>query len=284
MSVDIYKLESQCGKNLSNLSSKDMKIMDIYHYLINEISDSRVSNWLFMSNPFGITLISLVYLSFVLYFGPRYMKNRKSYALTKTMICYNISVATANLVIFYGILTSGYTTHLSMGCEPFVISNDPMSLSMARWVWWILILKITELADTVIFILRKKYNQTSFLHVYHHTITLFLAWISCKYAPGGMWTFIMLPNCAVHVIMYVYYFCTCLGPKMQKTVTPWKKYLTCLQLIQFAIMMAHTFQALLPSCEPARKPLAYIYMSQIAIMFYMFLDYYRKSYVRKKIE
>lgn len=54
--------------------------------------------------------------------------------------------------------------------------------------------------------------------------------------------------------------------------------------IQFAIMVAHTFQALLPSCEPARKPLAYIYMSQIAIMFYMFLDYYRKSYVRKKIE
>ncbi|KMQ90688.1 elongation of very long chain fatty acids protein 1-like protein [Lasius niger] len=160
-----------------------MEIMDIYYYLIDEISDPRVSDWLFMSNPFGVALISLVYLSFVLYFGPRYMKDRKPYVLTKTMICYNISVATANLVIFYGILTSGYTTHLSMGCEPFAISNDPMSLS-----------------------------------------------------------------------------------------------------IQFAIMVAHTFQALLPSCEPTRKPLAYIYMSQIAIMFYMFLDYYRKSYLRKKIE
>ncbi|KAL6432585.1 hypothetical protein ACFW04_006861 [Cataglyphis niger] len=157
-----------------------------------------------MSNPFGITLISLVYLSFVLYFGPRYMKNRKSFVLTKTMICYNISVAIANLVIFYG---------------------------MARWVWWILILKITELADTVIFVLRKKNNQTSFLHIYHHTITLFLAWISCKYAPGGMWTFIMMPNCIVHVIMYMYYFCACLGPEMQKIVTPWKKCLTRLQLV-----------------------------------------------------
>ncbi|XP_050460927.1 elongation of very long chain fatty acids protein 1-like [Cataglyphis hispanica] len=284
MSVDIYKLELQCQKNLPNLSSKNMEIMDVYHYLIDEISDPRVSDWLLMSNPFGITLISLVYLSFVLYFGPRYMKNRKSYVLTKTMICYNISVAIANLVIFYGILTSGYTTYLSMGCEPFVISNDPMSLSMARWVWWILILKITELADTVIFVLRKKNNQTSFLHIYHHTITLFLAWISCKYAPGGMWTFIMMPNCIVHVIMYMYYFCACLGPEMQKRVTPWKKCLTRLQLIQFAIMVAHTFQALLPSCEPARKPLAYIYMSQIVIMFYMFLDYYRKSYLKKKIE
>ncbi|KAG5327449.1 ELOV7 protein, partial [Pseudoatta argentina] len=155
---------------------------------------------------------------------------------------------------------------------------------MARWVWWVLILKITELADTVIFIFRKKYNQISFLHVYHHTVTLFLAWITCKYAPGGMWTFIMMPNCVVHVIMYTYYLCACLGPKMQKIVAPWKKYVTRLQLIQFTIMMIHTFQAFLPSCEPTRKPLAYIYMSQVVIVFHMFLDYYRKSYLRKKIE
>ncbi|KYM77193.1 Elongation of very long chain fatty acids protein 1, partial [Atta colombica] len=214
-----------------NFIFQDMGIMDIYHYLIDEISDPRVSDWPLMSNPFGVILISLAYLSFVLYLGPLYMKKRKPYALIKTMICYNIFVATASAIIFYGLLTSGYTTHLSMGCEPFVISNDSMSLSMARWVWWVLILKITELADTVIFIFRKKYNQISFLHVYHHTVTLFLAWITCKYAPGGMWTFIMMPNCIVHVIMYIYYLCACLGPKMQKIVAPWKKYVTRLQLI-----------------------------------------------------
>ncbi|EGI67134.1 Elongation of very long chain fatty acids protein 7 [Acromyrmex echinatior] len=247
-------------------------------------SDPRVSDWPLMSNPFGVILISLAYLSFVLYLGPLYMKKRKPYALIKTMICYNIFVATASAIIFYGLLTSGFTTHLSMGCEPFVISDDSMSLSMARWVWWVLILKITELADTVIFIFRKKYNQISFLHVYHHTVTFLLAWITCKYAPGGMWTFIMMPNCVVHVIMYTYYLCACLGPKMQKIVAPWKKYVTRLQLIQFTIMMIHTFQAFLPSCEPTRKPLAYIYMSQVVVVFYMFLDYYRKSYLRKKIE
>ncbi|XP_029174303.1 elongation of very long chain fatty acids protein 7-like isoform X2 [Nylanderia fulva] len=261
-----------------------MEIMNTYHYLIDEISDPRVSDWLFMSNPFGIILILLTYLSFVLYFGPRYMKNRKPYTLKKTMICYNISIAIANLVSFYGILTSGYTTHLSLGCEPFVISNNPMSLRMAEWIWWMVILKIIELADTVIFIARKKYNQTSFLHVYHHTITVSSVWIACKYAPGGMWTFVFLPNCVVHVFMYTYYFCACLGPKMQKIITPWKKYMTLLQLIQFVIMMIHTFQAFLPSCEPTRKPLACIYISQIVIIASMFLDFYRKSYLKKKIE
>jgi len=56
-----------------------------------------------MSNPFGIVLILLAYLSFVLYLGPLYMKNRKSHTLIKTMICYNISVATASAIIFYGV-------------------------------------------------------------------------------------------------------------------------------------------------------------------------------------
>ncbi|GAB1868321.1 Elongation of very long chain fatty acids protein [Camponotus japonicus] len=261
-----------------------MEIMDTYHYLIDEISDPRVSDWLFMSNPFSVILILFTYLSFVLYFGPRYMKDKKPYTLKKIMICYNISITIANVIVFYGILTSGYTTHLSMGCEPFVISNDPISLSMARWVWWYFTLKIIELADTVIFILRKKYNQTSFLHIYHHTFTVISTWITCKYIPGGMWTFAMLPNCVVHVIMYMYYFCACLGSEMQKIVIPWKKSMTRLQLIQFTIIVTHMFQTLLPSCEPTRKPLAYFYMSQLCFVFYLFLDYYRKSYLRKKIE
>ena len=41
----------------------------------------------------------------------------------------------------------------------------------------------------------------------------------------------MMPNCIVHVIMYIYYLCACLGPKMQKIVAPWKKYVTRLQLV-----------------------------------------------------
>jgi len=52
-----------------------------------------------------------------------------------------------------------------------------------------------------------------------------------------MWTFIMLPNCVVHVIMYIYYLCACLGPKMQKIITPWKKYMTRLQLVRYFILI-----------------------------------------------
>lgn len=89
--------------NCYNLFHK-LKYSFIVQYLnIFHFADPRVSDWPLMSNPFGIILISLAYLSFVLYLGPLYMKDRKPHALVKTMICYNISVATASAVIFYGV-------------------------------------------------------------------------------------------------------------------------------------------------------------------------------------
>ncbi|XP_015585257.1 elongation of very long chain fatty acids protein 1 [Cephus cinctus] len=258
--------------------------LEAYRYLIEEISDPRVADWPLMASPFPVILVLLLYLIFVLHVGPNFMKNREPYSLHGLMIGYNVFVAAASGTVFYGLLTSGFTTNLSWGCEPVDFSYNPEPLSMARWVWWILLLKMLELGDTIIFVLRKKYNQTSFLHIYHHATTVSLSWIACKYAPGGMWTFIMMPNCMVHVIMYTYYLLACLGPEMQKRISPWKPYLTMLQLIQFVVMVIHTSQALMPSCEPTRKPLAYIYMFHVIVIFYMFWDFYKKAYLSKKSE
>lgn len=47
-------------------------------------------------------------------------------------------------------------------------------------------------------------------------------------------------------------------------------------------MLLHTSQALMPSCEPNLKPLAYIYMFHVVVIFYMFWDFYKKSYLNKK--
>ncbi|XP_012261709.1 elongation of very long chain fatty acids protein 1-like [Athalia rosae] len=255
--------------------------VETYRFLMDEISDPRVRNWFLMGSPLPIITIVAAYLGFVLNFGPRLMERRKPYSLHSFMICYNIFVAISSGIIFYGILTSGFTTNISLGCEPVDFSYSPEPLNMARWVWWLLLLKIVELGDTVVFVLRKKYSQASFLHVYHHVATVALSWIACKYVPGGMWTFVMLPNCLVHVIMYTYYLLACMGPTTQKLVAPYKSYLTLLQLIQFVIMVVHTAQTLMPSCEPNRKPLAFIWMFNVVVIFYMFWDFYKKSYCKK---
>ncbi|XP_014205861.1 elongation of very long chain fatty acids protein 1-like [Copidosoma floridanum] len=256
--------------------------VEAYRYLVQEISDPRVADWPMMASPFPVLLVLLAYLLFVLHLGPKYMQTRAPYHLGNVMIAYNVTIATCSAAVFYGLLTSGFTTSLSWGCEPVDYSLTPEAISMARWVWWILLLKIAELGDTVIFVLRKKYNQCSFLHIYHHAATVSLAWMACKYAPGGMWTFIMMPNCLVHVIMYTYYLLACLGPRLQKRIAPYKPYMTILQMIQFVIMVIHTSQALMPSCEPKKKPLAYIYMANVIVIFYMFWDFYKKAYLTKK--
>lgn len=51
-------------------------------------------------------------------------------------------------------------------------------------MWWMYMLKIVELVETVFFVLRKKQNQVSALHVYHHVSMVLLAWIGVKYFPG----------------------------------------------------------------------------------------------------
>ncbi|XP_076392787.1 very long chain fatty acid elongase 7 isoform X2 [Megachile rotundata] len=261
-----------------------MGLLETYRYLMEHAADPRVADWFLMKSPFPLLAIVSLYLLFVLHLGPLYMRNRKPYNLNRIMIFYNILMAIASGSVFYGLLTSGYTTKYSLRCEPHIVSYDPESYRMARWVWRVILLKVFELSDTVIFILRKKYNQASFLHIYHHTLTVLLSWIACKFVPGGMWTFTIMINSLVHVIMYTYYLLACVGPEMQKRIAPLKQYITGLQMIQFIIMICHTFQSFLPSCEPNRKPMAFIYMSQILIMFYMFCDYYKKSYLRKKAD
>lgn len=60
---------------------------------------------------------------------------------------------------------------------------------MARAVWLYYICKITELLDTVFFVLRKKQNQITFLHVYHHTLMPFCGFIGLKYFAGALLDF-----------------------------------------------------------------------------------------------
>ncbi|XP_046821795.1 elongation of very long chain fatty acids protein 1-like isoform X1 [Vespa crabro] len=284
MSSDIYRIETQDAENFPACGSQNMDIARAYNYLFEEIADPRVANFPLMRDPFPMMLILLVYLEFVLHIGPRYMKHRKPYKLKNFLIIYNCLLAIASGVTCYGILTSGFTTNLSLGCEPCSISYDAEPLRMASWVWRVFILKVVELCDTIVFVLRKKYNQTSFLHIYHHSTTVIMAWMVCKYVPGGMWTFIIIPNCIVHVFMYTYYLLSALGPGVTEKIMPVKKYITKLQIIQFIIMLLHTGQALMPSCDPNRKFVACLYTMQVIIMLYMFWGFYKKSYTRKKLE
>lgn len=67
-------------------------------------------------------------------------------------------------------------------------------LQIAGALWWYFISKGIEYLDTVFFILRKKFNQISFLHVYHHYTMFTLWWIGIKWVAGGQGRYSCLPS------------------------------------------------------------------------------------------
>jgi elongation of very long chain fatty acids protein 7 len=93
---------------------------------------------------------------------------------------------------------------------------------MARTTWLYYISKFTEFFDTFFFVMRKRYDQVSTLHVIHHgimpvsgqksitikclsiltNISLLTVWWGVKFYPGGHGTFFGFLNSGVHVVMY----------------------------------------------------------------------------------
>ncbi|XP_011301940.1 elongation of very long chain fatty acids protein AAEL008004 [Fopius arisanus] len=132
----------------------------------------------------------------------------------------------------------------------------------------------------IFFVLRKKNNHVSTLHVIHHGCMPMSVWFGVKFTPGGHSTFFGLLNTFVHIIMYGYYLLAALGPQMQPYLW-WKKYLTALQMIQFVAIMIHAFQLLFIECN---YPKAFVWWIGLhAVMFFfLFNEFYKESYAHSK--
>lgn len=153
---------------------------------------------------------------------------------------------------------------------------------MATGCWLYFISKFTEFLDTLFFIMRKRYDQVSTLHVIHHGIMPFSVWWGVKFIPGGHATFFGLINTFVHVIMYAYYGLAAMGPHMQKYLW-WKKYLTTLQIVQFIMVLIHASQLLFRNHCNYPIVFSYVIMGH-AIMFYMlFSHFYKVTYIQKGV-
>jgi len=81
-------------------------------------------------------------------------------------------------------------------------------------------------------------------------------------------------------VMYLYYFLSAFGPKMQPFLW-WKKYLTRLQMIQFVCVFIH---ALLPLSFDCGYPkiMPKILIANAAVFFILFSNFYFFAYIKKK--
>ncbi|XP_014209554.1 elongation of very long chain fatty acids protein AAEL008004 [Copidosoma floridanum] len=252
-----------------------------YNEFLETSKDPEIDSWLFMGSPTPVLLIVIAYLSFVLKIGPKMMEKRSAYELKSIIILYNAFQVIFNIwltkqvfnIHLLGVLTTDT-------CNNKLPVNSKLNTSISAAGWWYFFAKITELLDTVFFVLRKKFNQVSFLHVYHHTITAFFSWCYLKFLPGEQGVVIGFLNSFVHIVMYSYYMIAALGPEYRKYLW-WKKYMTWLQLIQFGIMLTYLMFTLTTDCRMP-KALTYFFLTHVIIFLYLFSNFYRKAYTKPK--
>ncbi|XP_058981285.1 elongation of very long chain fatty acids protein AAEL008004 [Musca domestica] len=253
-------------------------IYDWYRDLMDNKSDPRVNGWPMMASPVPTFLLCVFYAYFSKSLGPKLMAKRKALDLRNVLVWYNLFQTVFSAWIFYEYLMSGWWGDYNFKCQPVDYSNSPKALRMANICWWYYISKFTEFFDTLFFILRKKTQHVSTLHVIHHGCMPFSVWMGLKLAPGGHSTFFALLNSFVHIVMYFYYMIAAMGPKYQKYIW-WKKYLTTFQMVQFVAIFTHQFQLLFRECDYPKGFMVWIGLHGVMFLF-LFSDFYKTKYTR----
>ncbi|KAI5755520.1 hypothetical protein M8J77_017669 [Diaphorina citri] len=244
-----------------------------------------INSWFLMSSIWPISSIVAFYLYFVLKLGPQWMENRKPIDLKYVLILYNAIQVVYSIGLCWAVVKvvlelesrkSGMSWKYICAPLPRHHDDDVMYLVYSSG-WYYFFAKVVELLDTVFFVLRKKNNQITALHVYHHSIMAFSTWGYLKYVQGEQGLFIGFMNSAVHVMMYFYYLVAALGPQFQKYIW-WKKYMTKIQLGQFIIMLIYLVGLLVFGCKQNRI-LTYYMCFNVTAFLLLFLNFYRKAYI-----
>lgn len=180
------------------------------------------------ANPNFVVLVWLIYWTVVFGLG-KVMQHREPFALPGIPGIHNLFLASWSAAMFLGLAVAMVAQHRQFGVRAlFCAESEAQVDPMMQYCLYIFYLsKFYELFDTVILRLKKK--KLIFLHWYHHSIVLAMTWSwlhwRIAFACGGM-----LANTLVHVFMYYYYYVTSF-PGVQVW---WKKYITTMQLVQFA--------------------------------------------------
>ena len=233
-----------------------------------------VDKWPLMDSPYPFLNIFVMYLVIVKYVGPKFMENRKPFNLNNFTRIYNLYQVISCIYIvslspaFLGSFNP-YKCHSGKIMDPFLLKIS----------WFIIMLRASEFVETIVFVLRKKQNQVSWLHIYHHIAVVSLLWLFFKYSTTQNEINIIGVNSAVHVVMYSYYFLSSFNA-FKSITNKVKPFITAMQITQLVFIMTHIIHAL-ARCNVSK--LYWLQFGNIAILITMFLQFYFKTYQKEKI-
>ncbi|XP_022816094.1 elongation of very long chain fatty acids protein 7-like isoform X1 [Spodoptera litura] len=236
-----------------------------------------VDTWFLMGSPFPVAIILASYLLFVLKIGPAFMMRRAPYQLSNVLLLYNAVQVGVSCFLFQ----QCFAMLVENGVVPktCLMETDYSRRSITTAMYCYLLAKVSELLDTVFFILRKKNNQVTFLHVYHHAVMVFVTWTALKYEPTFALVFMGMLNSFVHIVMYTYYGLSAY-PNLVKYLW-WKKYITRLQLLQFVLVLLQFGTAFATSsCPPSKIMFASMTFNGL-LFIYLFGSFYINTYNKR---
>jgi elongation of very long chain fatty acids protein 4 len=229
-----------------------------------------------MGSPFPTVAIFATYLLITKY-GPRYMATREPFKFKYTLVFYNMFITLLNGWMAFELCWCAYKRGYNLVCQLVDVSDNEYELRIANVVWWYYVSKCMEFMDTFFFIMRKKENQLSFLHIYHHSTMFCVWWAGTRFVPGGSVLTAVMVNCFVHVLMYSYYALAALGPKVQRYLW-WKKYLTMIQLVQFLAGVTVGIHLIVSGCQFTRW-MQYVFVCYALSFLLLFSDFYKNAYM-----
>ena len=243
------------------------------HYLICDFWEDHSSPAVkgSFNSPFFILLIIAIYNVGVLYVGPALMAKRKPVDVGRFMKWYNYINIVVNSFIFTIGLYFTRWTYDGWFCQEF---RDTYTLKLTMYGGLLFIfLKIFDLLDTVLFVLRKKSNQITLLHVTHHSIMPFTSYLFVKHIMTPSICIVPICNSFVHAVMYYYYQVSSQGRQVW-----WKKHITHIQLLQFIIVWIHGFHTLFIDHCSFPPWVASLEMMEATYFFISFSRFYFRAY------
>lgn len=198
------------------------------------------------------------------------------------LLVYNFLCVLAAGYVVWGIIYALAYVPRKFVCNklaPAVEAEKEQLATFLSHVFWVFYAqKFWEFLDTWFFLLRKSFRQVTFLHVFHHCSICIVVGLIIPFDFNGDMYLPILLNAFVHVLMYSHYLVSALGLS-----TPWRPYLTSMQLLQFCLIAVQSAVSLSrgDSCGAPyfAKVLMVIYMGSMLVLFGNFFFH---AYILKK--
>jgi len=191
------------------------------------------------------------------------------------LFVYNVICVFAAATVVFGIVKHKLGNPGKFVCNP--IDRHSEEGQVLAWYFWVFYAqKFWEFIDTWGYLLRQSFRQVTFLHVFHHCSINIVVGVVLPYDYNGDMFLPILLNSTVHVLMYTHYAVSILGGK-----TPWRQYLTTMQLMQFCLISAQSVISLSRGGECGAPTFAkWIMIVYMMSMLVLFGDFYMKSYMK----